>query len=500
MAADAFCKLVFEAPRRQLEAKCSAEDKARPEYTQLLQVASRPVASCALALEPGVAQGRLKLHKQKAEACARAIESAPWKTSLRTRELSQFAECAGLSTGTQAESAACRTGLDCQPDLWCSGASFQDDGRCQKRVAAGAKCEAPLLFLFDEVSSSCVAGQACDFGAFRPAYALGYPPLVSAELTREQKKREPAPEASPDAAASARAQALKEAADFGMIGLMNSSDGGARGEGIGLGSIGTIGNSGPSRGLLGGKEAPRVRMGATTVKGRLPPEVVQRIVRQNFGRFRLCYENGLKANPKLEGRVSVTFVIDRSGAVGSVKADGDMPDRAVRDCVARAFHGLSFPAPEGGIVTVVYPILFSPPEGAATGLRGPDAVDAGTPSETDAGTPPPAAPAPPSDKSFYEPLVCVAKAATGAECRASHQCAAGLSCRIGRCDAPGKAGDACTADTECGADLYCGAKVDASGASGVCKPLGAAGATCTDSGECRGACVDQKCVAFCGAG
>jgi hypothetical protein len=28
--------------------------------------------------------------------------------------------------------------------------------------------------------------------------------------------------------------------------------------------------------------------------------------------------------------------------------------------VTRAFYGLSFPQPEGGIVTVTYPITFSP--------------------------------------------------------------------------------------------------------------------------------------------
>jgi hypothetical protein len=102
-------------------------------------------------------------------------------------------------------------------------------------------------------------------------------------------------------------------------------------------------------------------MGATQVSGRLPPEVIQRIVRQNFGRFRLCYENGLRNNPNLQGRVSVRFVIGRDGAVGSVGNGGsDMPDGGVVSCVVRAFYGLSFPQPEGGIVTVTYPIMFSP--------------------------------------------------------------------------------------------------------------------------------------------
>jgi hypothetical protein len=32
----------------------------------------------------------------------------------------------------------------------------------------------------------------------------------------------------------------------------------------------------------------------------------------------------------------------------------------VVSCVSRAFYDISFPKPEGGIVTVVYPISFQP--------------------------------------------------------------------------------------------------------------------------------------------
>jgi hypothetical protein len=102
-------------------------------------------------------------------------------------------------------------------------------------------------------------------------------------------------------------------------------------------------------------------MGVTTVKGQLPAEVIQRIVRQNHGRFRLCYEGGLRNNPALQGRVEVRFVIGRDGAVSSVSnGNSDLPDARAVQCVVQAYYGLSFPQPEGGIVTVVYPIMFSP--------------------------------------------------------------------------------------------------------------------------------------------
>jgi hypothetical protein len=108
---------------------------------------------------------------------------------------------------------------------------------------------------------------------------------------------------------------------------------------------------------------PRVRMGATSVSGRMPQEVIQRIVRQNFGRFRLCYENGLRLNPNLQGRVAVRFVIGRDGAVSNVGNGGsDLPDSGVVRCVVKQFINLEFPRPESGIVTVVFPIMFSPPD------------------------------------------------------------------------------------------------------------------------------------------
>jgi hypothetical protein len=121
---------------------------------------------------------------------------------------------------------------------------------------------------------------------------------------------------------------------------------------------------GNGQGLLGRRhevKSPRMVEGVSQVNGRLPPEVIQRTVRLNFGRFRLCYENGMRANPNLEGRVSVRFIIDRSGAV-AMAADGgsDLPDRGVVQCVVRGFGNLSFPSPEGGVVTVVYPLLFNP--------------------------------------------------------------------------------------------------------------------------------------------
>jgi vault protein inter-alpha-trypsin-like protein len=168
----------------------------------------------------------------------------------------------------------------------------------------------------------------------------------------------------------------------GGLGLSGVGEGGGgKGDGIGMGSVGTLGRGagtgtgegfGSGHGRLGGEHSvkpPTVRMGSISVNGGLPSEVIQRIVRQNFGRFRLCYENGLRSDPNLGGRVSVRFVIGKDGNVTTVSNGGsDLPDSNVVACVVRSFAGLTFPAPDSGVVAVTYPIVFAPEGGASAQL------------------------------------------------------------------------------------------------------------------------------------
>ena len=167
---------------------------------------------------------------------------------------------------------------------------------------------------------------------------------------------------------------IGEAQGTDGLSLSGTGEGGdGHSHGIGLGEFGGLshgfgpggpGGVGHGSGVVRGTYHPKsigLHEGVPAVNGRLPREIIQRIVRQNFGRFRLCYENGLRGNPGLEGRVEVKFVIDRAGAV-SLAADGGsaLPNQEVVQCVVRGFRDLSFPAPEGGMVTVNYPIALSP--------------------------------------------------------------------------------------------------------------------------------------------
>jgi Ca-activated chloride channel family protein len=181
---------------------------------------------------------------------------------------------------------------------------------------------------------------------------------------------------SPAPAASAAPNAGSSGDSFGGggLGLSGTGEGGGggpRGSGIGLGSIGNKQGLSTGAGAGSGKAVathassrPSIRPGAPAVSGRLPPEVIQRIVRQNFGRFRLCYEQGLATSPFLAGSVSVSFTIGPGGSVVSASdAGSNLADPRVVECIARSLRVLLFPAPEGGSVTVVYPMSFAPGAG-----------------------------------------------------------------------------------------------------------------------------------------
>ena len=105
-----------------------------------------------------------------------------------------------------------------------------------------------------------------------------------------------------------------------------------------------------------------LRMGSIQVNGRLPPEIIQRVVRQNAGRIRACYDDGLRRRgPTLAGRVATRFVIGTDGHVrAAVDAGSDIGDDKMIACVVGIFASLEFSDPPGGVVTVTYPFVFRP--------------------------------------------------------------------------------------------------------------------------------------------
>lgn len=107
--------------------------------------------------------------------------------------------------------------------------------------------------------------------------------------------------------------------------------------------------------------APETKTSDKPMPGRLAPEEIQKVVRANFGAIRVCYEELLKTDPKAAGKISMKFEIKTDGMPDKVAKDSaTITDEKMIQCVTKVFEGLKYPEPQGGIVTVIYPIEFSP--------------------------------------------------------------------------------------------------------------------------------------------
>lgn len=90
-----------------------------------------------------------------------------------------------------------------------------------------------------------------------------------------------------------------------------------------------------------------------TIVGNYVPLHVKALIRNNHPRVRACYEAGLKKDPKLAGRVSLSFVIDKTGSARDMKLlDKSFPDEGVTKCIAKIFAGIAFLEPPTGTVQV----------------------------------------------------------------------------------------------------------------------------------------------------
>lgn len=108
---------------------------------------------------------------------------------------------------------------------------------------------------------------------------------------------------------------------------------------------------------------------------RLPPALIQKVIRFGNDDYRSCYVAGRARNAGLKGFVEMRLVIGESGSVteavdidrappgpmdwGAAKHEPSLPDPQVRACLVGQFKKLRFPPP-GGVVTVTYPLVFEP--------------------------------------------------------------------------------------------------------------------------------------------
>lgn len=90
-------------------------------------------------------------------------------------------------------------------------------------------------------------------------------------------------------------------------------------------------------------------------------EVIDETVRENDHFIRWCYVLALEDDPTIMGMLTVEFVIDADGSVGSAETiSSTLDDDGMESCVSERIRRLRFPEPVGGdSVKVAYPFAFA---------------------------------------------------------------------------------------------------------------------------------------------
>ncbi len=96
------------------------------------------------------------------------------------------------------------------------------------------------------------------------------------------------------------------------------------------------------------------------VEGGLDQSEIDQVIQRHQGQLRFCYEQGLQAQAKLSGRLTVRFIIGGYGNVNEAGISGtSMHSSPVEACVLAKLKSWKFPTPRNGVlVKVNYPFNF----------------------------------------------------------------------------------------------------------------------------------------------
>ncbi|MGE0615224.1 MAG: AgmX/PglI C-terminal domain-containing protein [Bacteriovoracia bacterium] len=141
---------------------------------------------------------------------------------------------------------------------------------------------------------------------------------------------------------------------------------GGGGKSVGIGALkgsGTGGAMGAGDYGLSPSKGHEIKTSDTdeiVILGGLDPDIIANRVRQYLPQIQHCYEQQLAVNPKLKGKVTVSFIIKGDGGVMKASvAETSLHSPATESCMTAKILGWKFPKPRGGgTVGVKYPFLL----------------------------------------------------------------------------------------------------------------------------------------------
>lgn len=120
--------------------------------------------------------------------------------------------------------------------------------------------------------------------------------------------------------------------------------GGGSGAPVGVGNLGTQGGGSVSTGRK--REARvvgKLKEETPEIDGSMDADALRRVIRRKQSGIKACYNNALKRNPKLAGKLILRFEIDESGRVQNSSFGGTLNSKEVESCVRRRMRSWRFP-------------------------------------------------------------------------------------------------------------------------------------------------------------
>ncbi len=160
---------------------------------------------------------------------------------------------------------------------------------------------------------------------------------------------------------------------LGGLGIRGSgSGGGGSGETIGIGAVGTKGRggglgsygTGPGVGNLGKKSERDIKVvtGDAVVMGSIDKELIRKVIQEHASQIRYCYEQQLALNPRLQGKVSIKWIIQADGTATNPQVEGSattLENAQIHECMMSRITSWQFPKPKGGgIAVITYPWIL----------------------------------------------------------------------------------------------------------------------------------------------
>jgi hypothetical protein len=93
-----------------------------------------------------------------------------------------------------------------------------------------------------------------------------------------------------------------------------------------------------------------------TPVGTLSPDAIRDAIYEHNGTFRACYGDGLAKNPNLRAWIHTRFVIGETGSIVEMELEDSSAPEDVTSCILNELATVKFPPPQGGFVTVRYPL------------------------------------------------------------------------------------------------------------------------------------------------